>query len=197
MARRASKLTRDLVAYGEYSADEPKPEPGPAPEPGPSTDFDVSTSGSTVSGIPPDPGSLSPPSSSDQISAAVTSINENAAEDYTGSTGQCATYVGDAIRAAGIPLAHIGGDGYAADMGPSLSAAGFEAVPEGSAPQPGDVAVIQPYPGEDPPAGHAAMWNGSQWVSDYVQAGPTPSSPYPNNHYREAQPPYTIYRHRN
>ena len=179
----------DLVAQGEYSSETSAQASGSSS----SSDFDVSTSGTTVSGIPPDSGAGSSPDSN-QMGAAVASINDDAAEDYTGSTGECATYVGDAIRDAGIPLAHIGGKGYAADMGPSLSAVGFKAVPNDSTLQPGDVAVIQPYPGQDPPAGHAAMWNGSQWVSDYKQAGPTPLSPYPNNDYRQSKPPYTIYR---
>lgn len=130
-----------------------------------------------------------------QISNAISSLDDHAGDDYTQASGQCATFVADAIRKGGIDIAHIGGAGYAAAMGPVLAAAGFTVIPNNSPLQPGDVAVVQAYPGQNPPYGHAAMWNGEEWVSDYHQGGgPSPNLPYPNNAYRNATPPYIIYR---
>jgi|HubBroStandDraft_6_1064221.scaffolds.fasta_scaffold01118_4 hypothetical protein len=130
-----------------------------------------------------------------QISDATSYLKEKAAPDYTGQSGQCAKFVGDAIRESGVQIMPIGGAGYAADMGPKLVQAGFTTVPNDSPHEDGDVAVIQPYPGQTPPTGHAAMWDGDQWVSDFKQgAGPSPDLPYPGPSYRTSAPPYTIYR---
>ncbi len=55
-------------------------------------------------------------------------------------------------------------------------------------PEKGDVAVIQPYSGGDP-NGHIAMYDGTQWVSDFAQrdlwGGPG---------YRKHKPDCVIYR---
>jgi hypothetical protein len=128
-----------------------------------------------------------------QTANATKWIDNNTAHDYTGSQGLCATDVSQAIRDGGINIPHIGGDGSAANMGPALLSVGFTVVPNNTSPQPGDVAVIQPC--TDHPQGHAAMWDGAQWVSDYQQgSGPQPNLPYPNNTYRTEKTPYKIYR---
>ena len=52
----------------------------------------------------------------------------------------------------------------------------------------GDVAVIQPYPGENG-IGHMTMYDGTRWISDFVQ-----KSMYPGPGYRKMQPSFKIYR---
>jgi hypothetical protein len=63
-----------------------------------------------------------------------------------------------------------------------VNAVGFEA---------GDVAVILPYGSHK--WGHVAMFDGNNWISDFVQLGAW-SGIYPNDAYRRAAPPYEIFR---
>ena len=103
------------------------------------------------------------------------------------STGKCAAYVRRAMQAGGVvidphPL-------YAKDYGPYLVRAGLTPVAAaGYKPVKGDVVVSQPYSPNDP-AGHIAMYDGSQWVSDFKQrdiwAGPD---------YRIRRPALQVYR---
>lgn len=79
---------------------------------------------------------------------------------------------------------------YAKDLGGSLIAAGFVALPANASAQAGDVAVIQPIPGH--PAGHTCMFDGKLWISDFKQL----HGFYPGPGYRADKPPYVIYRHR-
>jgi hypothetical protein len=85
----------------------------------------------------------------------------------------------------------------AKDYGLPLGAAGFQSVttnnsgtypPIGYSPKKGDVVVIQSAPGHD--AGHMAMYDGKQWVSDFIQ-----HDFWPGSGYRTERPSYTIYRH--
>jgi hypothetical protein len=64
-------------------------------------------------------------------------------------------------------------------------------------PQKGDVAIVEPVP--PGVAGHMAIWNGRQWVSDYVQPskGEWKDSLYPNQHYRSLRPTIKVYRRPN
>lgn len=90
------------------------------------------------------------------------------------SKGKCAAYVRRAMLAGGLaidphPL-------YAKDYGPYLINAGLkEVAAKNYAPAKGDIIVIQSYSAQDP-AGHIAMYDGKQWVSDFKQrdiwAGP-------------------------
>lgn len=100
------------------------------------------------------------------------------------SVGQCATYVRLAIAWGGIsiPLTH-----HAKDFGAMLVAAGFHEVT--GTPQKGDVVVIQPAPGN--PDGHAAIYDGNHWISDFRQL----HGLYPGPAYRNAQSSYKIYRY--
>jgi hypothetical protein len=104
-----------------------------------------------------------------------------------GSTGHCAQYVREAIEAGGFALAR---HDSAKDYGPSLQSVGFIAVPAGTVSRPGDIAVIQPIPGH--PHGHMAMFDGRNWISDFVQTHP--SAPYPGPTYRRLAPSYTVFR---
>lgn len=121
-------------------------------------------------------------------------------QNYFGS-GACAHYVADAIeKGGGMPVSIRPDDARnfgswlennnfgavaAWDGGETLSSNGYVS---GYTPETGDVAVIQPYEGGNP-SGHMAMYNGSQWVSDFRQrdiwGGPG---------YRGNKPDYIIYR---
>ena len=99
------------------------------------------------------------------------------------SHGKCAHFVTDALKHGGAQLQLTP---FAKDMGRNLIAAGFSAI--SGNPQPGDVAVIQPIPGH--PYGHACIYDGRQWISDFVQR-----TMYPGPGYRAVHPGYVIYRH--
>lgn len=96
-------------------------------------------------------------------------------------------YVREAIESGGLALDR---QSFAKDYGPSLEKAGFQALPrdESRLDKLGDVAVIQPAPGH--PFGHMCMWDGHDWISDFIQ-----QTMYPGSAYRAAQPPYVIYRY--
>lgn len=101
------------------------------------------------------------------------------------SIGRCAQYTREAIEAGGVRLDR---HAYARQYGSSLENAGFRAVAsQGDAytPQRGDVVVFQAVPGH--PAGHMAMYNGTQWVSDFRQREMAPARGYRNGQ-------YTVYR---
>lgn len=104
------------------------------------------------------------------IDAAAAFLRANAAPQ---SRGLCARYVREALEAGGLVLTSH--PGMAKDYRPALLAAGFTVVCDGPArfangyiPMKGDVAVIQPYPGGSA-AGHIAMYDGAQWISDFRQ----------------------------
>jgi hypothetical protein len=79
------------------------------------------------------------------------SWNKDAAVSYLRSHAlghshnECAKFTRRAIIAGGITLERTHD---AKDYGPKLLRAGFKEVPPGSTLLSGDVAVIQPYPGE-------------------------------------------------
>lgn len=101
------------------------------------------------------------------------------------STNNCARYVREAIEAGGITISRTHS---AKDYGYSLHQAGFVEIDASTPLQPGDVVIIQPIPGH--PHGHMAMYDGTYWISDFVQN----YGFYPGNGYRTAKPPYQIYR---
>ena len=89
---------------------------------------------------------------------------------------------------------------YAKDFGPFLISYGFQEIPitwdyteiptlMQYTPQIGDTRVWQPYSGQSPQAGHIDWWNGTNWVSDFVQFNEW----WPGNSYRK-YPCYKIYR---
>ncbi|RZN44663.1 hypothetical protein D9736_22660 [Escherichia sp. E10V10] len=133
-------------------------------------------------------------------SASVSYINSHA---EPGSLGKCAAYVRRAVEAGGvkikIPPPRIGNSASACDYGPSLEAAGFKSVYSytGSGltdtaiipgQQAGDIVVIQPVAGH--PHGHIALFNGTNWVSDFIQL----RGFYPGKKYRDIKPAYILYR---
>lgn len=87
----------------------------------------------------------------------------------------------------------------AKNMGPGLRGAGFEEIvpstplpigsqhlPDDYTPQTGDVIVID-NPNSSGNAGHTAIYNGTDWVSDTVQSGANP--------YARGTSTISIYRH--
>lgn len=118
------------------------------------------------------------------VDAAVKNLVEHAADS---SSGRCALFVRQALIAGKViihphPI-------NAREYGPYLTAKGFVAVDAKDYKEvKGDIAVIQPYVG-GASAGHIAMFDGSSWVSDFVQrdmwSGPG---------YRLNKPAYVIYR---
>ncbi|WP_240725722.1 glucosaminidase domain-containing protein [Escherichia sp. E4694] len=120
------------------------------------------------------------------------------------SLGKCAAYVRRAAEAGGvkikIPPPRIGNSASACDYGPSFEAVGFKPVYSytGSGPtdtaiipgqQAGDVVVIQPIDGH--PHGHIALFDGTNWVSDFIQL----RGFYPGQQYRNEKPAYILYRY--
>jgi len=101
----------------------------------------------------------------------------------------CAPHVAAALRAGGISLPPSGGG--AKDYGPLLERAGFQPLnptpgPDYS-PMKGDIVVIQGT--HDSKNGHIAIYNGTNWISDFKQPGFWPGSSY-----RLERPPYRIFR---
>lgn len=78
----------------------------------------------------------------------------------------------------------------AKDYGSSLKAAGFsQLTADNGIYLPGDVVVINGFAGN--PHGHMALYNGTNWVSDFMQR-----DLYPGRSYRAHRPTYIIYRKR-
>lgn len=109
----------------------------------------------------------------------------------TNSSGYCSRWVHAALVAGG---AKDIGHGNAYTMGPNLLRSGFQEVartgdyPGSFSPQPGDVVVFDKAPiNKKEQNGHIAMWNGSEWVSDFFQNDFKPGSKYDHG-------TYTIYR---
>jgi hypothetical protein len=104
--------------------------------------------------------------------------------------GQCAKYVEIALRdGGGFPMLHVGGTGDAKDFGPALMTAGFLPLqPPGAALKVGDIVVMDGT--SKSTAGHTAIYNGTNWVSDFVQ-----DQIYPGPTYRKEKPSYVVYRY--
>ena len=131
------------------------------------------------------------------VDKAIKHLQDHAGPPY--GIGKCATFVREAIEAGGLVISRAG-SGSAKDYGPRLTQAGFVALTVAVVTyQKGDVAVIDGF-AKDPqkgitkgaPDGHLAMYDGTQWISDFKQDG---ASPYPGSQYVKAAPKITIYRH--
>ncbi|EPE7488824.1 hypothetical protein ACSMAF_000842 [Cronobacter universalis] len=137
------------------------------------------------------------------IEKAIATLNKNAeilARKYKYGNGQCARYVKAALISGGASSA--GSDINAAkDYGAWLESIGFEAdksattvntggVHSVSSQRAGDVVVIQNAPGHQ--YGHMTMFNGTSWVSDYVQD----KGFYPAQVYRDQNTKYVLYHYK-
>lgn len=103
------------------------------------------------------------------------------------STGLCGRYVHNAIVAGGVEM----DSANAKDLGPKLEAAGFTPVATETnngdyTLQAGDVVVFDKVPGHE--NGHAAMYDGEQWVSDYKQNDFFAAEPYKQGKYKIYRP---------
>jgi len=134
------------------------------------------------------------------VAKAVEYLTNNAEPPY--GVGRCAMYVREAIEAGfeGVELSREG-SGSAKDYGPRLKRAGFTLVNGDPVPyQKGDVAVINGFTKsaakgikKDHSDGHMAMFDGTQWISDFKQKG---IKPYPGSDYEKAKPAFVIYRYK-
>lgn len=119
------------------------------------------------------------------LDAAVKHLDASA---RTSSQGRCARYVREAIEAGGITIP-LPRPVYAKDYGPVLAKLGFTKVPAVAySPLRGDIVVLAPPSGQV--AGHIQMFNGSKWVSDFVQG----TDIYPGPAYRKQQVSYEVFR---
>ncbi|MBO8134601.1 pesticin C-terminus-like muramidase [Dickeya fangzhongdai] len=129
----------------------------------------------------------------------ISSLQRNAKDV---SQKYCARAVVNAIQAGGTKIERTPA---AKDLGTKLIAAGFKSIFSMPRPSseydrsnllPGDVVVLEGFNKDerkgikkDHTFGHAAMYDGSKWISDFHQPGF-----YPGEDYRKALPGYTIYR---
>lgn len=84
------------------------------------------------------------------------------------STGYCARSVRKALEAGGMRI--VGPHNYAYNYLECLPEMGFYEINAKSPdykPKPGDIVVHNPVKGHE--SGHIAMYNGSAWISDFVQ----------------------------
>lgn len=103
------------------------------------------------------------------------------------STHHCAASVRQAMEAAGIETADRPSSGDAGDYGPFLLRHGAQVIStESYEPKAGDIAVFDRT--GDHPSGHIQVFDGQQWVSDFVQHT---FSPYRD---QQSTPPVTVYR---
>ena len=80
------------------------------------------------------------------------------------SVGLCAKYVRKGIIAGGIPL-YQGGEAWSYKY--LLPILGFKEIEDVNDKKVGDIVVFQPIGKRY--FGHIAMWNGRQWISDFIQ----------------------------
>ena len=114
----------------------------------------------------------------------VAALNKNALPPF--GKGICAKHVRIALEAAGVNSA--GHPVSAKDYRPFLKKVGFAVATETPAvPQTGDIAVIQGT--SKSVHGHIAGYDGTRWVSDFVQ-----KELYPGPSYRAEKPKIEIYR---
>jgi hypothetical protein len=131
------------------------------------------------------------------VDKAIEHLQKHAKPPY--GIGKCATFVREAIEAGGLTVPRFG-SGAAKDYGPRLVQAGFVAQSGEALPyQKGDVALIDGFKKDpskgitkDYPDGHLAMFDGTQWISDFKQTG---AKPHPGSNYVKAAPKIVIYRH--
>lgn len=81
-------------------------------------------------------------------------------------TGYCSKSVRIALQQCGVPVKHTK---QAKDMHRPLMNVGFKQLPLNTQPQVGDICVLNAVGRHID--GHIAIWNGTQWVSDFKQKG--------------------------
>lgn len=121
-------------------------------------------------------GSGSSNNNSFDIYAAVNYLSSNA---LNSSAGACAKYVRLALEAGG--LSTEGRPGSASGYDSYLPRIGFSVVTSSSGytPQSGDIIVHEATSGHE--HGHIAMYDGSRWISDFIQTDMFGGSAYRNS----------------
>ena len=124
------------------------------------------------------------------VDKALKWLTDNSLPPY--GNGICATHIRKGLEAGGFATA--GHPAAAKDWGPTLTRGGFKALAStaGYVPVKGDVAVIQGVSTGAGRAGHIEMFDGKDWVSDFIQ--PRGKEIYPGPQYRAETPSYVIYR---
>nr|WP_314543256.1 hypothetical protein [uncultured Massilia sp.] len=106
------------------------------------------------------------------------------------SQSSCAKFVRRALEAAGADTGSY--PNYAKHYGPILLRNGFHAIsvdnPDEFAFQKGDIVVMNATKNGHQ-AGHIAGYDGTQWISDFVQRGF-----WPGPAYAREKPNYVVYR---
>lgn len=109
----------------------------------------------------------------------------------TKSGSQCAGAVKAGLTAGGLDGSslHNGPQNY----GPGLQKSGFTPINTTSY-KPGDIMIFQPWATKAGGNGHIQMWDGSQWVSDFLQPNMADGYPGPGSTYEQNSPAYQTYR---
>jgi uncharacterized protein RhaS with RHS repeats len=118
----------------------------------------------------------------------------NQADGVTKSKGDCAQSVKRGL-AAGFGVKSVPLSNGPHNYGPGLEKLGSRPIDKHSSLMPGDVMIFQPMQGRK--NGHIQMWNGTQWVSDYMQPNMKDGYPGPGSIYEKANPAYQLYRDSN
>jgi len=114
------------------------------------------------------------------VDKAVATLNKNATG---GSKKACALYVRYAIEGGGITVGHEGKRGSAYMYKDILPDLGFKEVSTTNyTPKKGDIAVFPAVSGHKD--GHIAMYNGTQWVSDFKQQTFWAAEAYKKSNYK-------------
>ena len=106
----------------------------------------------------------------------------------SGSKGLCATYVRKGFQAAKYQFQQQA-SAYQYHTNGTMLTMGFVQISGQSARQVGDVIILNRNLSAGKPHGHIAIWDGANWVSDFVQRTWTP--------YRAKVFPWSIWRDRN
>ncbi len=135
------------------------------------------------------------------VDNAIANIESRVPASKITSDSACALSVRKALIKGGLKEFASYYPEDAKDYGGFLKRAGFEKVDlsNGYTPQPGDIAVVQPYKGGNP-SGHIAMCNqNGSFISDFRQRGGSSRDQgvYPGPGYAASRPHYTVYRHGN
>lgn len=118
------------------------------------------------------------------IPRAVATLNKNA---LSAPSRYCARYVRYALEGGGLNT--TGHPGNARQYDPFLAKLGFTEISRNNyTPKAGDICIWQSYRGGHP-AGHACMFSGSVWISDFKQIDMAGGSGR-----RAAKPPYRLWR---
>lgn len=91
----------------------------------------------------------------------------------SGSAGKCAAYVRAGFQKAGYVF-QTQASAYQYHTNGTMLTMGFVQISGGAVRQVGDVIILNRNLGAGKPHGHIAIWDGANWVSDFVQRSWTP-----------------------